>query len=147
MTATPSRRQVLAAAAVVPLAACTEATPPPVNPDDALRDAAVARERGLLAAYDALLATTPALTAKLAGVRAEHEAHLAALGGGTASPVTSRSASPSASTTVMTLAQVAALERAAAAGHAADALTASRVLAPVLASLSASESSHVVALA
>lgn len=143
MTATPSRRQVLAAAAVGPIAACTAPTPPPpVNPDDARRAAAVLREQGLLAAYDALLAATPALTAKLTGLRAEHTAHLAALGGAPGSTVPS----PAVSSQVVTVTQLVAMERGAAAAHAADALTASRLLAPVLASLSASESSHIVAL-
>lgn len=142
MTATPSRRQVLAAAAVVPIAACTDpAPPPPVNPDDAPRAAAVRREQDLLAAYDALLGATPSLTAKLAGVRAEHSAHLAALGAAPAS----QSPSPAVSSPV-TLTKLVAMERGVAAAHAADALTTSRLLAPVLASLSASESSHVVAL-
>ena len=61
----PSRRAVLRAGLALPLlAACTDASPgppPPPDPDLALHDAAVARERALLAAYDAALLAAPAL--------------------------------------------------------------------------------------
>ncbi len=81
----PSRRTVLLGALAVPLAACTDdaappAPPPPVDPDVALRAAAVAREQSLVAAYDAVLAAVPAEAARLTALRAEHLAHLEALG-------------------------------------------------------------------
>ena len=143
MTATPSRRQLLAGLAAAPVAACTtRRDPAPVDPDDALRAAAVTRERELLAAYDAVTAAVPTAAARLSAVRAEHEQHLAAL---VRTPVSSAPPTPPA--VARTLAQLAALERTSAAGHAADALRASRGLAAVLASLAASEASHPVALA
>ena len=143
MTVAPSRRQLLAAAALLPVAACTTSDDRParVDPDDALRAAAVERERALLSSYDAVLAALPTLAARLAPLRAEHEQHLAALAAPSPSP------SPSAAPTVRTVAQLVALERTTAAAHATDALSASRELAMVLASLAASEASHPVGLA
>src|SRR4051794_5717796 len=145
MSLTPSRRRLLQATALLPAlvsgtAACTHPAEQPavVDPDVALRAAAVARELDLLAAYDGVVGAPPARAAQLAAVRAEHAAHLVALG--TASPTPS--ATPS--TTPVTVTELAARERAAAAAHAADALGASRQLAAVLASLAASEASHVV---
>lgn len=133
MTASPSRRRLLQAALLAPLAACTAkpSRPEPVDPDVALRAAAVARERALIARYDAA-PPSPAVAA----IRAEHEQHLAALGAPSPPP----SATPAAASSLV------AAERAAAAAHAADALTASPKLAAVLASLAASEASHPVAL-
>ncbi|MFL6136185.1 MAG: hypothetical protein ACJ74O_00080, partial [Frankiaceae bacterium] len=85
--ALPSRRQLLAGAAVALLAAgCRDhgrsATPgrsrtaEPVDPAT-LRalDAARADEDGLIAAYDAVLARWPALAAALRPVRDEHAGH------------------------------------------------------------------------
>ena len=151
MSLTPSRRRVLQAAVLAPVvtslaSACTShgSRPEPVDPDVALRAAAVAREQSLLDLYTAAEGSSPALAAQLALVRAEHEQHLAALG--------APSPGPSASSgTARTLAAplprtLAAAERAAAQAHAAGALLASRPLAAVLASLAASEASHPVAL-
>jgi glucose dehydrogenase len=50
------------------------------NPDVVLAQAAATRERVLLATYDAALAAVPALTGRLGPLRADHAAHLAALG-------------------------------------------------------------------
>jgi hypothetical protein len=151
MSLTPSRRQVLQASALLAAAACTSRSPKPtvVDPDVALRAAAVARERALLAAYDA--APRGARLGALAAVRADHEAHLAALaapvpGPSTPVPSPTTTAAPPAATPV-TIGELAAHERATAAAHATDALRASRPLAAVLASLAASEASHAVALA
>jgi hypothetical protein len=135
-----TRRHLLASTGLAGAAACTTSkTPPPpkaVDPDIALRAAAVAREQSLLAAYDVALAARPALATKLTPLRADHVTHLAALQtpDATATPATATA------TAGPPLAQ---LEKAAAGAHAAAALLASRELAPVLASLAACESSHV----
>ena len=123
--------------------ACTgSAKRPDTDPDVALRAAAVAREQDLLRAYDALLAGAPADTALLTALRAEHAAHLAALDPLAPVPSPTRSsASPAPDRATLR-----ASERAAAAAHGEAAVTARRTLAGLLASLSASESSHLVAL-
>ena len=131
----------------MPLAAsCTSREKPATpDPDDPLRAAAVARERTLLAMYDAAAAGSgPADAAVLQAVRAEHAEHLAALLG-QPSPSPSTAAAPSP--TVATRPQLVAAERSAAQAHAAAAVTASPELAGLLASLAASEASHPVALA
>jgi hypothetical protein len=132
----PTRRTVLVGSAAALSAACTsggKAAPAPIDPDVAISAAAVAREQALLASYDAAIAATPALAAKLGPLRADHLAHLTALGGsytpGTASAQ-----------------DLKALERTTAAAHSAAVLTASRRLAPLLASLAAAEASHLVVL-
>ena len=156
-----TRRDVLAAAGLGLTAACTSGahpTPTPVvDPDDAPQTAALAREAALLAAYDDVLTTTPSLAARLSPVRAEHAEHLAALQAlrptppparspatqGTPSPVprTSDRIDPAAAVRRLT-----SLERTSAAAHASAAVAASRRLAPLLASLAASESSHAAVL-
>lgn len=153
VTSGPTRRAVLGSGLAGLLSACTPArphrtVPAPPDPDLALSAAAAARERTLLAAYDSVLASTPALAAQLQPVRAEHLAHLFALGapafqvaGHPPSASPRPPAAPSAAR-----ARLAVHERRAAAAHAADALSASRRLAPVLASLAASEASHHEAL-
>jgi hypothetical protein len=146
VSVSPSRRQLLQGALLVPaLAACTSsaARPAPADPDVPLRAAAVARERALLAQYDAAAASSPSLAARVAAIRDEHTQHLAALLG--QPPTPSPAASPAA--VAPTLAELVAAEHAAAAGHAAGALGASRRLAALLASLAASEASHPVVLA
>jgi len=146
-----TRRAVLAAGALaaglLPLSGCTGASPAPpgpqpaVDPDVALREAAVRRELALLAAYDAALRARPGSAALLRALRAEHAEHLAALGGAPAAP------SPSVARAAGRLSRLRALERTAAAGHGRDALGASRQLASVLAALAAAETSHLEALA
>lgn len=171
-----SRRRalLLAPAAVlsaVGLAACTDdeappAPPAPVDPDDALRASAVERERALLRSYDELIAAVPALADRLRPLRGHHDEHLVALLGPPDSPSAepstdgSRSQAPEAGATedqappaagprpsrAAALQRLSAEERATGEAHAADCLHASRSLAGVLASLSASELSHPVAL-
>lgn len=174
----PTRRAVLLAgpafAGLAALASCTSGStdatpsPAPVDPDDALRFDAVAREQALLRAYDGAVAAAPSLGSWLLPVRAEHVAHLAALGSpvapetsspGARSPANSPAATglPSAAaaapppnapaTAQAQLALLRAAERLAAAGHTAAVGRASRRLAVVLATLAASEASHEVALA
>jgi hypothetical protein len=142
-----SRRALLGLAAAVPLTGCTaqEEPAPPPDPDDLLRAAAVDREQDLLRAYDAVLRQLPALAPRLAPLRAEHAEHLAALG-------REPQASPSPATTATPPADAAAAVRGlvqaerAAGAHGQAALEASRELAGLLASLSASELSHPVVL-
>lgn len=146
------------------LTACTggaarqAATPPPVDPDDALRDAAASRERSLLREYDAVLLALPELAERLVPLRGHHAEHLLALVGPPATPGASATATatPSAAAApavpvpadaAAALARLRAVEAAAGDGHALDCLSASRRLAGLLASLSASEHSHLVALA
>jgi hypothetical protein len=148
MSASPSRRRLLQAALLSPIAAaCTtrrDRDDGPVDPDVAIRAAAVARERRLLDLYSAAVPPTPAVAGTLAAIRAEHEAHLAALTPGSASP-SALSGSPRSLPAVAPSALVTA-EHSAAAEHAAAALMASRPLAALLASLAGSEASHAVVL-
>jgi hypothetical protein len=147
---------VLAGAPALLLAAACSADAPaprpaPVDPDDALRAAAAERERGLLREYDAAIAARPALAPRLRPVRDHHAEHLEVLTGPSATPSATPSGAappvPPPADDAAALARLVAAERAAGDAHAADCLTASRALAPVLASLSASELSHPVALA
>jgi hypothetical protein len=138
----PHRRTVLLGGAAALTAACTShrtRSPQPPDPDVALTAAAVAREQALLAAYDTALAHTP--TALLTRLRDEHAAHLQALGG---APGPTQASTPA--TALVTRADLVRLERSTGALHAAAALTATRRLAPLLASLAAAEASHVVVL-
>lgn len=112
----PTRRQALTAGAAALVAtACTAdpaPRPAPRTPDDALREAAVAREQGLVDAYGAALRALPQHTALLAPLLGDHAAHLAALRPGpSSSPATSFSPSPSPSRLPgASLARLAALE-------------------------------------
>lgn len=147
MTVSMSRRRLLQAAALAPAAAACTSTPSrpaTVDPDVALRGAAIARERSLVDDYAAAAGFIPAVAAHIAAVRADHEQHLAALHAPSPSPSAPPVVTPSVA--VLSLVQLATAEREAAAAHAADALRASRPLAVVLASLAASEASHPIAL-
>ena len=143
----PSRRAVLLTGLVVPLAACTRAAAPgprPVEPDVALRSAAAGREVALLSAYDRALATASRGRAPgLAALRGEHADHLTALGGASPGPEAS---APAPTALSPTTADLLAAEAAALAAHAAGVSAASRALAGVLATLSAAEAAHAVAL-
>ena len=138
---------VPAAAGLAALTACTSSDgppspPAPPDPDLALRAAAVARERDLIQAYDAALLAVPALADRLPALRAEHLAHLTALGAVPGSP--SPTVTPGSAE--VQLARLRTAERAAGAGHTAGLPTASIALAVVLATLAASEAAHEVAL-
>ena len=156
-----TRRDALAAAGLGLVAACTSgshpAPAPVVDPDDALLAAALAREAALLAAYDEVLTTTPSLAARLAPLRAEHIEHLTALQSArpTPSPVQSSQTTGAPSPQpradggtdpATAVRRLTSLEGAAAAAHASGAVAASRRLAPLLASLAASEASHAAVL-
>ena len=111
-------------------AACRRSkAPAAVDPDAALRTAALDRERALLAAYESVMRLRPTVAPVLRPLADEKAAHVAALG--TATPTTS---------TVMTVPALKALERTAATEHGRAAVVASRSLAPLLATLSASSS-------
>lgn len=121
--------------------------------DTLLRRRAAAAEMRLLAGYDAALRRHPCLRATLSPLRAEHAAHLSALrGAGTPSApapsarasTSARSAQASAPSAVRGLV---AAERAAARARARDCLGASPQLAGLLASIGASEASHLLVLA
>ena len=148
MSVSPSRRRLLQAALLSPVvAACTSKVadrPVRVDPDVAIRAAAIARERDLLARYAGVGDVPPSVARRLAGIRAEHEQHLAALVPPAPSPGAS-ALGPAVIATASTRELVTA-ERLAAAGHAAAALAASRPLAVLLASLAGSEASHAVVL-
>ena len=156
----PTRRTVLAGGLLltVPpaLSACTgearrPVRPRPVDPDVALRAAAVDRERQLLARYDALLLQQPDLTARLSPLRAEHAEHLAALGQQEQPPTGSPAAAPTVLPSPVAgpggLPGLVQAERAAGAAHGVATSSASAPLAAVLAQLAASEASHPLALA
>ncbi|MCW2674739.1 MAG: hypothetical protein JWP14_3328 [Frankiales bacterium] len=133
----PTRRTVLVAGALSLLSGCR--TKPRaqslVDPDAALRTAALARESALLDAYRAVMARHPALAPQLRLLAADKAVHVAALG-----------AAPPGTSTVTTVAQLRVLERSAATEHGRAAVTASRGLAPLLASLSASSACAAEAL-
>lgn len=159
-----TRRDLLAVGALLPLAACTTPDAPPlraVDPDVALRAAAVTREQALLSLYDEAVAALPdqALWTQL---RADHATHLTRLLEDPADPSDSPSDSPSASASPGASAtgttapaarpvpvlrrELLVLTRSTAREHAAAVPAASRDLAAVLASLAACESSHAAVL-
>ncbi|MCU1603434.1 MAG: hypothetical protein JWO22_4143 [Frankiales bacterium] len=130
----PSRRSVLVAS-VLTLAACREKPPVAVDRDVAVRAAALQRELDLQAAYESVMHLHPSLASRLAPLAADKAAHVAALGSTTQT-----------SSAVSTLTALKALESRTATEHGRAALTASRALAPLLASLSASSACAVAAL-
>jgi hypothetical protein len=165
----------LAAAPAALVAACRDsptAAPPPTGsptspaaPDPLAEH--LAAERRLLAGYQATIARHPSLATRLAPLRDDHVAHVAALGSelgiappsGTAPAGTTGPASPTATPTPEASARAAvpgtpagavaalrAAERAAAAARSAACLTASPDRAPLLASIAACEASHGVLL-
>jgi hypothetical protein len=147
MSVSPSRRRLLQVALLSPVVvACTSEDrngPTRVDPDVAIRRAAIDRERALIERYQAAAASSSSrIAALVAPMLAEHEQHLAALDA--PSPTPSATATTAPPPAVPTLAQLAAAERSAAAAHAGGAVAASRSLAAVLASLAASEASHAV---
>lgn len=148
-----SRRTVLGLAAGALVSGCLPGghrADPPVRPDPDVGLAASIRtdELGLIAAYDAAILTFPALAPMLAPVRKQHQEHLAALrppGPQSNSPMAVQQATTS--NPAAALRSLVAAERAAAAARVADCLAASPRLAPLLASIGASEAAHASALA
>jgi hypothetical protein len=149
----PSRRQVLAGVTVALAGACTSnhRRPAAPNPDVALTEAAIARERALIAVYDEARLRHPDLWDELGTYRDDHRAHLHALQPVPALspdlPHTGPSPIPEpAAVLARQRAALAALERTAATAHANATVTASPRLATLLASLAASEASHAAVL-
>lgn len=149
----PTRRQALAAGTVVLASAAagctTDRHPRPAarTPDDALREAAVARERELVAAYTLALQALPQHSPLLAALLGDHSAHLARLVPAPAPTPTASATPPTAPTSPKpSLRALALLERDAARAHATAVVAASRELAAVLASLAACEASHAAVL-
>jgi hypothetical protein len=160
-----SRRVVLAAsAAAIPLlaSACRGTqvlgTPPPPGPDVRLLRSAISAERLLITTYRAAIPHASAdatASAVLAALLAEHEQHLAQLDSrlvvppGSADSAAPRTA-PAASIPAglpATLAALADAEQAASQRLATQLLDVPASLAQLLASISASEATHVPALA
>lgn len=169
-TADRSRRAVLAAAAaslpLLAVAGCKGigalATPPRPAPDVALLRAAIAAEELMIARYDAVIARSPGLAAGLRPLRAEHRLHLAefrsrliappgSAAASAASPAPASSgASPGASGAPARTAAISFLqgaERVAAADLLRRLTVVSPSLAQLMASVAASEATHVAALA
>jgi len=130
-------------------AAGTSSPTAPPPPDPLLAE--LTDEARLLAAYDATTARHPGLGRRLAGPRADHAAHAAALAqvldaAGSHSPTPSGSATPPAArvpgTPVAALAALRAAERAAARARSAAALVAPAERAGLLAGVAASEATH-----
>lgn len=164
MAAGPSRRVVLAAsAAAIPalVSACRGVqvlgTPPPPAPDVRLLRSAISAERLLIATYRAAIPHASAdgtASAVLADLLAEHEQHLAQLdsrlvvpsgSASSAAPRTEAAASIPAELPAA-LAALAAAEQAASQRLATQLLDVPDSLAQLLASISASEATHVPAL-
>jgi len=153
-----SRRWFLAGAGAVVVAgagvgyvARVEREPAPPVPDlpPALLLAAAERERALIADLDATTGGPAALRAVLARARADHAAHLSALqelisryDAPTPTAGASAARSPAPSGSARTASQLRAAEAAAAIASARDAAACTGSLATLLASVSASESSH-----
>ncbi len=154
-----SRRTVLGLAAGALVSGCLpgkrRADPPAApDPDVGLAASIRADELGLIATYDAAIRSFPALAPTLAPVREQHRQHLAALAPPAAPAAPDqRSSAPLALPPATTpdpaaaLRSLVAAERAAAAARVADCLAASPRLAPLLASIGASEAAHASALA
>jgi len=174
VAADPTRRVVLAAAALLPLAAVSGcgsvdvlATPPSEAPDVGLLRSAIAAEQIMIAHYGTVLhgAGSPGggsgaagLTTALEPLLAEHRAHLAQLQSRLIIPAgRSASASPSPSgpaagahpvptAPAAAIAFLQAAEEAAATALLARLVTAPSSLAQLFASISASEATHVPVL-
>ena len=166
-----TRRAVLAAAvASLPLLAVSGckgvgalATPPGPAPDVALLRAAIAAEELMIARYDAVITSSASLAAGLRPLRAEHRLHLAGLrarlivppgsaAAAIASPAPSASWPAAAGAGGMPAGPAAAIsflqaaERAAAAALLHQLIAVSPSLAQLMASVAASEATHVAAL-
>jgi hypothetical protein len=166
-----TRRGVLAAtAAGLPLLALSGckgisalAAPPQPAPDVAVLRHAIEAEVRMIARYDAAIKGSASLAAALAPLRAEHHLHLTALRGrlivppGSAAalaasqppghPAPSSRPSPVPSGAAAAVSFLRAAEQAAAAALLRDLHLASPSLAQLMASVAASESTHVTVLA
>ena len=151
-----SRRNVLlstASAALLPLGAagCTRHKPHVTTPHDTLLDETLALEDELLSAYDVAISTVAVRSparGTLLHIRSEHAAHRAALLTAGAQPAPAGTASPTPIPTpsAETVRQLTASETAAATIRTNACVQAPRDLAPLLASLAASETAHAALL-
>lgn len=170
--APPSRRTVLyglaGLTALALVGGCTSGEDSPdspraaraPDPDLELLARAVAEKQDLLAAYEAALTRHPELTERLRPMRADHQAHLAALtafrpevtaAGPTASASPAAAASPTAAATqtdrARTVEDLAAAEQASANRRIGQCETArDRQLARLLASIGGCEAAHTAVL-
>lgn len=138
-------RRTLIAGSGLALVACSREVvpqePAPVEPP--ARDPSEQTELALIALYTAVRAAYPDLDEPLADIAAQHVAHLQALGG----QVQALDPPPVARTQQGALDQCMVAETQAANAHQSACLTAEPVRARLLTLLSASEASHVPALA
>jgi hypothetical protein len=158
-----TRRRVLAAAAAalpLVLAGCKGiaalGSPPKPAPDVSVATDAIAVEQQLIAHYGAVLAAVPGLAATLRPLLDQHHDHLALLRarlivphGGQPLPsprATARGRAPVPGTTAAALGYLRDAEDAAAAALLAHLAAAPPSLAPLLASISASEATHALVL-
>jgi rubrerythrin len=160
--ARPSRRAVLAAsAATIPLliSACRGAqvlgTPPPPAPDVRQLRTAISAERALIAGYRSAMPHASAdASATLAALLAEHEQHLTQLNSRLIVPAGSADSGPGKAAAAVSipadmpsaLTALADAEQAASQRLAAQLLEVPASLAQLLASISASEATHVPTL-
>ena len=170
MPADQTRRAVLAAtAASLPLLALSGckgvgalATPPRPAPDVAVLKAAIAAEEVMIARYDAVITRSARLAGSLRPLRAEHQSHLVQLRSRLIVPPGSAAASPSPSPsrsgraaavpgpvpagTAAAISYLQAAERHAASTLLHQLIAVSPSLAQLMASVAASEATHVAAL-
>jgi hypothetical protein len=120
---------------------------PPADPDAGLLVALRSAELGLIAQYDAVIAQYPALSARLSAVRADHAAHLAAVGGSRPEPTGTPSAAPQLEMG-QAVASLAGAERSAAGARIGDCRGAhDPALARMIAAIGGSEAAHAALLA
>ena len=145
------RNALLGGAAIAWLGGCTRHKPHIPTPQENLLDETLALEESLLAAYDAALAqpgATSAFRRTLTQIRHAHAAHRSALltAGAQVAPPVSPTPTPLATPRTETARTLAATESAAATIRTDTCLRAPRDLAPLLASLAASEAAHAALL-
>ena len=136
----------LAGLSAAALAACTPGSDSPApmsssaDPDAGIRDDAAARERVLIALYDAAIVAHPDLASDLTAIRDEHAAHADALA---PAPASGSPAVPSAGSAAAALKVLTEAERLATAERTASCEgAASQDLAQLLALIAASEAGH-----
>jgi hypothetical protein len=153
-SAAPTRRAVLggSAAVLATVTGCTtigRAAAPAPGPQVSLLDGAIQSEAGLIALYDAVLATHPRLAGRLQPLRDHHAQHLAVLkrhyvpgtNTGTTTPAPRPTATAPAGQT-RALTSLRSAERKAAAARADEVRRATPGLAQLLASIGACEAGH-----
>lgn len=118
----------------------------PADPDAGLLVGLRSAELGLIAQYDAVIAQYPVLSARLTAMRADHAAHLAAVGGS----VSQASPNPSSASQLdigQAVAGLAGAERSAASARIGDCRGAHDPgLARMIAAIGGSEASHAALL-